>query len=447
MVCELRLSDSRSGYPSARYPILPGRDTLEASFGNRVDAMPEGNLTAILKPADSELFDSVQKFLETNTDGVRTERCSRTLTQLSGFIDSSIVDLIDAFASNLTDARFVRLMYSNEYGTEIFWVVDDGEIQRFDHEFEESSKRVVKAYEALHKGMGSVRVGWLTKAGVAEMKKETNDPRTPIYMDVLFPEVVSVDLDHHEYLDGYYPPRGVSSHDDYSWGHWFPIGSKSKKPEGLIQQLLEVVGHEFYARTYQDLSRTQRILHCRADGITELFNTDDYTDEELEYVRAHTDEKYGRAKWSNPDIGDLKELLYAGTLREYVDERAAAYRAEVAEEKRQLAELRAAHPDDRVPLLDGLILWILYQDLDEESVGDLMRTLQIRGMEKGGAETGLGLMKENNILVTTKLKPAGEWLIANIDALSNHEIEIDDREGPWDDISADDVNWITISMH
>ena len=53
-----------------------------------MNAMPEGNLTAILKPADSDLFDSVQKFLESNTDGVSAERCSRTLTQLSGFIDT-----------------------------------------------------------------------------------------------------------------------------------------------------------------------------------------------------------------------------------------------------------------------------------------------------------------------------------------------------------------------
>lgn len=409
--------------------------------------MPEGTLAAILKPADLTVFDSVQRFLELNTDGVSSKRCSRTLVQLSGFIDSSIVDRIDEFASSLTDARFARLMYSNEYGTEIFWVIDDGEVQRFDHEFEEVSKRVVRAYEALHKGMGSVRMGWLSKEGLAEMKKETSDPRTPVYMDVLFPEVLTIDLNHHEFSDGYAPPMSVTAHGDHSWGHWFPIGGKSKKPEGLIQQLLDVTGTEFYAKTYQDLSRTQRILHCTADGIQELFTTDDYTDEELAYARAHTEEKYGRAKWSNPHIDELKELMYAGKLKDYVDERVAAYRAEIAEEKRRIAELRAAHPNARVPLLDGLGLWVVYKDLDEASVDELVRILQIRGMEKEAVETGLGLLEENSVVVTTKLKPAGDWLIKNIEMLSNHRIVIDDRDSPWDDMNADDVTSIGISMY
>ena len=149
--------------------------------------MSEGHIAALLKPADSTTYELVEQFIAANAESIDEEKCSKAIVELSGLtFDSWLEDKVDEFVECLTDASFVRLLFHDEYGTEIFWVIDNGELRKFRHDFDEVSKRVVKAYEALHEGMGRVRKGMLTKSEIVEIKRETSDPRTRQYMDVIF---------------------------------------------------------------------------------------------------------------------------------------------------------------------------------------------------------------------------------------------------------------------
>jgi len=401
--------------------------------------MSEGRIAALLKPADTSIFETVEQFIKGNAEAFERQKCSKTIVELSGLtFDSWIEDKVDEFVDGLTDESFVRLLFHDEYGTEIFWVINDGVSRKFRHDFDEVSKRVVKAYEALHEGLGRVRKGTLTKAEVAEMKKETSDPRTRQYMDVIFFPPVAKPLESLEF-EGYLQPHGFHSDAKSSYAHWFPISrKKANPPEALIDQLLEKTGRSFYAKTYRDGSRTQRILHCSPVGITELYNTDDYTDDELRYVQAHTeDTRNGELEWTHFHLGFIEDFLEKPTLREFVEERVAAYRAEIAEDQRKLAELMAAHPDDREPLLDGVGLYLWYVDEDVESARALARMLQVKGMKKDEVEKMYHLGKKKRVRVSGQLKSAGKWLVDNVEALHDYEVDVEDE---------DDENFIVIHM-
>ncbi len=401
--------------------------------------MSEGQIAALVHAADTDTYELVEQFIKRNAESLRREECSKTIVELSGLtFDYEIEDKIDEFAEGLTDSLFVRLVFHDEYGTEIFWVIDDGEMRKFRHDFDEGSKRVVDAYEALHEGMGSVRKGILSKSEIAELKKETSDPRTQQYMDVIFFPPVLKPLDSLEF-DGYLPARSGKSDRKSTFAYWFPISrNKGNPPEALMEQLIEKTGRSFYAKTYRDGSRTQRIVYCSPHGITELYNTDNYTDDELRYVQAHTeDTRDGELEWRNFKLRFIEDFLEEPTLKEFVDERVAAYRAEIAEDRRKLAELMAANPDDREPLLDGVGLYLWYVDEDAESVKALARILQVKGMKKEEVEKMFHLGKKNRVRVSGQLSGAGQWLVDNIDALHDHEVVVEDE---------DDENYIVIHM-
>ncbi len=401
--------------------------------------MSEGHISAIVRSSDTELLATIQAFLESHTDGLNRQNCSDSLVELSGpFFDSWLEDKVDEFVSTLGAAAFARLIWSDEYGQEIFWVIDSGESSKFRLDEEEPSKRVPRGYEALHKGLGDIRRGVLTAVEVAEIKKHTDDPRTQQYMDVIFLPPVAKPLDRIEYKDGYLEPMSVQSDAKSTFGHWFPISrNKGKPPEGLIEQLLEYACRDFYAHTYRDGTRTQRILHCSSDGITELFSTDDYSDEELRYVREHADEQYGDIDWTYPSLSMVVKILENTTLRDYVEERVAVHRRGVAEERQRVVELRAANPGKQEPLLEGVDVYVFYKELDYASANGVATELQICGMELQELETGLAMGGANTVVVPAARKSAGEWLIANVEALSGHKLVVDNYDGPFDD--PDDV--------
>ncbi len=214
---------------------------------------------------------------------------------------------------------------------------------------------------------------------------------------------------------------------------WFPIcADRSKTAEDLLNELRRLTSATIYAYNFfGEVSCPYRILRCDQDGIEEIFNSDEYTDDELDLLDEYKDpELVKQIKWFAPEVDSLEQIHEKYGLRQYAGEHIARLKMETEQalqaQQKAHEKIWAEYADLAVPALKGVKLHYYFRKLDPAEAETSATHLQQRGMRKDRVERGLGYSGSNSICAPSKQKRAAEWIKENVAEMSEHRIVIDD---------------------
>lgn len=214
---------------------------------------------------------------------------------------------------------------------------------------------------------------------------------------------------------------------------WFPICSnRSKTAEDLLVELSGLTSGTIYANNFfGESSFPYRILRCDQDGIEEIFNTDEYTEDELDLLDEYKDQELVKQiNWFAPKVDSLEQIHEKYGLRQYAADHIARLKKETEQalqaQQKAHEEIWAEHAHLAVPALKGVKLYYFFQKQDPAEAEASVIRLQQRGMRKDIVERGLNYAGSNSICAATQQKRAAEWIKENVAEMSEHRIVIDD---------------------
>jgi hypothetical protein len=197
--------------------------------------MSEGYIKILVKAVDEVLMKGVKEFVANITDGVDVTDLTPEITQIGGCtFDSRVQDKISDFAIQHQSESFLRILYSNEYGEEHFWINKDGATKNHFHNEEEESKEVVEFYSDLNDGLGNAWVGMHSQDYISSLGKDLKTNQVPTDMELVLSVKNDEDLSRLDYPRGFKGPN-VS---DLDYGCWMPI---SRNPNKNVVDLLKFI--------------------------------------------------------------------------------------------------------------------------------------------------------------------------------------------------------------
>lgn len=395
--------------------------------------MSEGYIKVLVRNCDKALMQGVNAFVAGITDGIEATELTSEIIQIGGCtFDTLVQDKINEFASQQVAESFLRILYSNEYGEEYFWVNKDGATKVYFHNQEEESKEVVDAYLDLNSGLGGVWVGMHSESFISSLGKDLKTNQVPTDMELVLSVENDEDLSMLEYPRGFKSPH-VS---DLDYGFWQPI---ARNPSKNVVDLLKYINENtkecvIYAKTFKVYSAPYKIYKYDKSGVEVLFDSDRYTDDELNYVKEHNDPSIGEFNWFSFDLRRIEELLSISSLYEYVDARAIEYRESLEHEKIEQESLVRDNPGKQIDSLNGINLIVYYKTLDETEVLEFVKGLQIKGMKKHLVDKGLGIGGKQSMVTNSNNHDAVAWLKEHIPDLSDYKVIVDDDKDSFDGV-------------
>lgn len=132
----------------------------------------EGTITALVEMDNEILLGKLRDFVANHTDGINESEPSDKMLMLSGSTFSSdMPEIIDGLSSQHHSEKFLRIIYTNEYGEERFWIINQGHTSTFSHNQDDTAESVVLAYKEMHEGLGGLWLGINTKDKIKSLKK------------------------------------------------------------------------------------------------------------------------------------------------------------------------------------------------------------------------------------------------------------------------------------
>lgn len=396
--------------------------------------MSEGSISIYIKDSDQERKQTARDFAAKITERVGTDQHSDGLSVIWGStFDSEVTQDIDAFAREIADAGFARIVFHDEYGTEVFWVIDAGKLQKFTLDIDEdfNDPRAVPAYEALNKGLESSWLGGaFSKQDIEAMKARVTAPREKANLLAFIFPAIEIDRRKFEAPEGYRDPDAINVKEDYTDFEWMPMSTKkSKGAEELLEFLLGLGADEIIARTtYGNAPLPYQVYTGGPDGVRKILDSNHFGEDEIDFLKQNTDETIGEFDWEWPSLIQVRELIETIDLEQHANQRLKAYRAQRRHEREARQKLWAQHPGRQSQLVMDKEIYINYVDMTPEERDHLILQLQICGMVLG--ETGTGFhhgWKSKSIVSSKETRAGAEWLVDNVAELKGYEVVID----PW----------------
>ena len=166
-----------------------------------------------------------------------------------------------------------------------------------------------------------------------------------------------------------------------------------------------------------------KVFWVDSDGPQIIFDTDNYSQDEIIYLDGNEDEAIGDFRWYPAEPTECHRWVGSLDLESYANERLEEFRGKANNESREIEKIRAANPGKINKLVKDLEIYLSYKDMDIEIVNDISKQMIIAGMSQGEIDRDLGKGEPNIIEVSDELLGAAEWLIDNIDGLHKHKIK------------------------
>lgn len=215
----------------------------------------------------------------------------------------------------------------------------------------------------------------------------------------------------------------------FTVAEWFPISENhDKTAEDLLEILLEAGLSPTYAiNFFGNKLRPYRILLCNNSSVDCIFDCNDYTEKELNFLSDDENDDLGMKVNGLPlQFEQIAFVHEKYSLKENAEMRLTTFREKHKEDSEQHNKIWADHPGMQEPLLQDLELAFFCRDLKEFSADDLVHKLQVKGMHKESVNTDLSAIAGKNVIVVPEnYKKAAEWLKTNIQELHNHKVIVD----------------------
>ncbi len=397
--------------------------------------MAESRVSAYIKSKDAATIATCRDFVASITESIDEKKHKNRIVEISGLcFDNDVTDRIGEFASGQSatanDRDLLRFAWSDEYGTEVFWVITADGVERYQQDENHDAKTIVEAYEAVNKGLGAVRAGILSKQELGALKKEVKGPGTKLMIRLVIEPPTSFDPSTGEPPPGYFKADASSIMGKVRYAYWMPIANdKSKTAEALLEHLQQHGAQTITAVvTPNQQAFPYRLIRADANGIRTLLDIENYTDDELDFVNDNIDDEIGRFNWISPEPEDMHELLERLDPGPYLDQRLGEFRGAAQQEREELERLWAEHPGRQNPLVQDLKIEVNYENCEQAAIDELVLQMKIVGMRMGAISEGLPFdWGPNAVVANDQYLPAAEWLAANIEALKDFKVVKD----PW----------------